>query len=295
MIRVTVINWWKGNSCQKTLQSNALRTDSDKNCCTEKNNSYRETQAWGDPVDDRRISDSTTMTLTHCVLSVKEIQKPTTLARIYFVGPQRKPKPKKSQWKVVTLMSLHCSRVTRLGSARCWWRGSGAAWTTHKSTSLTILSNDFITSKVKDTGLQSLRDFSSFNLGYGAIVSRDSVQLEGGWKKRECLLYGVRVFPTSSMFTPPVTEIRLIKNFVLQAEQMGARRSIILKNYRLIAKIREINHFLEESNLFASSVSVLLQRETGNLLDFNPMVDNPKWGEISGLWAWAQLCPSSFI
>lgn len=145
-----------------------------------KNNSFRETQAWGDPVDDRRISDSTTMTLTHCVLSVKEIQKPTTLAWIYFVGPQRKPK--KSQWKVVTLMSLHCSRVRRLCSARCWWRGSGAAWTTHKSTSLTILSNDFITSKVKDTGLQSLRDFGAFNLGYGTIVSRDSA---GGRLKKE--------------------------------------------------------------------------------------------------------------
>lgn len=42
------------------------------------------------------------------------------------------------------------------------------------------------------------------------------------------------------MFTPPVTEIRLIKNCLLQAEQMGARSSIILKNYMLIAKIREI-------------------------------------------------------
>lgn len=50
------------------------------------------------------------------------------------------------------------------------------------------------------------------------------------------------------MFTPPATEIRLIKNCLLQAERMGARRSIILKNYRLIAKIREINHFLEEFN-----------------------------------------------
>lgn len=85
------------------------------------------------------------------------------------------------------------------------------------------------------------------------------------------------------MLTPPVTEIRLIKNCLLQAERMGAQRSIILKNYRLIAKIREINHFLEEFNMFASSVSVLPQRETGNLLDFNPMVDNPKWGEISWL------------